>query len=411
MREIRTFVGEYEIREPAPILSGLMGYSRLLLLVRDRGVPIDVVSLPHNRTRFARLERDLERDIRDRVGILPFLRSRGRGSHTEPPFNQFPVSVIVCTKDRPRSLAGCLASLARLDYGPFETIVVDNASRGRETRDIVRNTPFRYVREERQGLNWARNRGLREALHGIVAYVDDDVRVDPAWLAGIARGFGDSGVAGVTGLVLPAELETQAQGLFELYGGMGKGTTPRMFRGERLTPRELISVQHVGVGANMAFRREVLEALDGFDTALDVGTPSGGAGDLDMFHRVLRAGGTIRYEPRALVWHRHRRSMDSLRNQLFCNGQSYGVYLLKMFRDGKIPRLSVATQALFRWGYWLTGRLALGVLRRHRFPLRLIWAEWWGALHAPWAYVATYRHDRSIRDRFPTDTAETASGG
>lgn len=78
-------------------------------------------------------------------------------------------------------------------------------------------------------------------------------------------------------------------------------------------PYDLVTVHHMGVGANMAFRRRVLEQLGGFDTALDVGTPSHGAGDLDMFHRALLSGATVRYEPVALVWHQHRRDMAALR--------------------------------------------------------------------------------------------------
>ena len=48
---------------------------------------------------------------------------------------------------------------------------------------------MRYVREDRPGLSCARNRGLREARAGIVAFTDDDVRVDPLWVAALVRGF------------------------------------------------------------------------------------------------------------------------------------------------------------------------------------------------------------------------------
>ena len=174
----------------------------------------------------------------------------------EDPTESLPeISVIVCTRDRPRSLCRCLASLTRLDPGAGEVIVVDNASRTEETREIVSRTPFRYVREERPGLNWARNRGADEARHDIVAYVDDDVRVDPGWIRGIARGFRSPDVDAVTGLVVPAEMETRPQHLFEIYGGMGKGMEGRCFRGASMSPRALIRAQDVGVGANMAFRR------------------------------------------------------------------------------------------------------------------------------------------------------------
>ena len=66
----------------------------------------------------------------------------------------------------------------------------------------------------------------------------------------------------------------------------------------------------------MAYRRSVFDAVGPFDSALDVGTVTNGGGDLEMFFRVVKAGLPLLYEPRALVWHRHRRTMDELREQL-----------------------------------------------------------------------------------------------
>lgn len=323
---------------------------------------------------------------------VPFVRA------VSPAPEPFPaITVVVCTRDRPRSLRGCLASVARLDPPPREVIVVDNASRSEETRGIVADTPFRYVREDRPGLDWARNRGAKEAAHDIVAYLDDDAVADAGWLRGIARGFRSPDVDAVTGLVLPAEVETRAQFHFEIYGGMGKGMEARRFQRALMPPRAILRAQDLGVGTNMAFRRRVLENLGGFDTALDVGTPSGGAGDLDMFQRVILSGGTLRYEPGAIVRHRHRRDFDGLRRQLYCNGRSYGVYLIRNWKERRVGRIPLASYVLFQWMPWLAGRIVLGLIGRHRLPLRLLWAELRGALGSPWAYAESYRHDRRIR--------------
>ena len=62
-----------------------------------------------------------------------------------------PITVVVCTRDRPELLAGCLAALARLRYPDHEVVVVDNASRDAATAQLVATTPFRYVREDRPG--------------------------------------------------------------------------------------------------------------------------------------------------------------------------------------------------------------------------------------------------------------------
>jgi GT2 family glycosyltransferase len=162
---------------------------------------------------------------------------------------------------------------------------------------------------------------------------------------------------------------------------------------------ELIAAHAVGVGANMAFRREALERLGGFDTALDVGTPAGGGGDVDMFHRLLAAGMTLRYEPMALAWHRHRRDLGALRRQLYFNGVSYGVYLFKVWRSQTLPGRIVAGYGLHWASRWLVGRLVGRLLGRERLPLRLIIAELLGAMHSPWAFVASRWSDRRLRRR------------
>lgn len=308
-----------------------------------------------------------------------------------------PISVVVCTRDRPESLRRCLVALCGQDYPSYEVIVVDSASQDGATAQVVAATPFRYLRVELPGLDRARNDGAAAASHDIIAYTDDDVVAGPGWLRHITAAFADPDVMAVTGLVLPAALETEAERLFEQYSGMGKGAAPRAFRRSSLAPRELLAAHHVGVGANMAFRRSTLAAVGGFDTALDVGTPAGGAGDLDMFHRVLAAGLTIRYEPAAAVRHYHRRDRAGLRRQIYNNGRSFGVYLIKRWREQQIARPDVALFAA-RWvGGWLIARLCARLAGRLRFPLDLVLAEIWGALSAPWAYRATYRHDRALR--------------
>jgi glycosyltransferase involved in cell wall biosynthesis len=306
-----------------------------------------------------------------------------------------PISVVVCTRDRPDLLRRCLNCLALLDYPDFEVLVIDNASRdAAQVRRITEELGMRYVREAQPGLDWARNCGLAEARHAIVAYTDDDGCADAGWLRGLARAFADPAVDGVTGLVLPLELESEAQRLFERYGGMGKGEERRRFQRQALRPHDLIAAHHVGVGANMAFRYKALLALKGFDTALDVGTPAAGGGDLDLFHRALVAGLTIQYEPTALIRHQHRREMAGLRRQLYANGRAFGVYLLKICARRSVPRRYVCEYAL-RWLVgWVLARVVASALGRLDFPLALCWAELWGACSAPWAYLASYRADR-----------------
>jgi glycosyltransferase involved in cell wall biosynthesis len=309
-----------------------------------------------------------------------------------------PISVAVCTRDRPGLLERCLRAIESLDYPSFELVVVDNAPSNDRSREVVSRSRARYVRENRPGLDWARNRAIAEANHDIVAFTDDDAVVDPGWLRGFASAFASPGVMGATGLVAPLELATQAQVLFEhVYGGMGKGMRGRLFHRDFLPRSRMIGVHEFGVGANMAFRKVAFDLVGPFDTALDVGTPSGGGGDLDMFHRMAAAGLPLWYEPRALVWHQHRREMAALRKQLYADGKSFTVYLLKLLRTGSVPRRQVVRYACSTWGLWLVKRVVRGLLGRDPLPLPLLWAGLQGALAGPAAYVSTYRQDRRIR--------------
>jgi GT2 family glycosyltransferase len=391
---MRTRVAEYDVTQPDRPVWGLEAYAAAWVLVRAGRQPLGTLWLPVPAGRAALTRRDLEVALEKQPINWP--RAEPSGGAATPAF-----SVVVCTRDRPLALKRGLRALAALDYPDYEVIVVDNASSSTATRDVVSSTPFRYVREDRPGLDWARNRGLAAAQHALVAYIDDDAMADSAWLTGLAAAFTDPEVMAVTGLVLPAELETEAQRYFEAYGGMGKGFAPRLYRRDELAPNALLAAHAFGVGANMAFRREALMRLGGFDTALDVGTAASGGGDLDLFHRLVAAGLTLRYEPAALAWHRHRRDLAALERQLYANGVAYLVYLYKVWRLRTVPRRAVAAYALGWVGDHLLGRLARRVLGHGRLPLRLVWAELWGALHAPGCYVHTLRSDRALRRRRP----------
>jgi glycosyltransferase involved in cell wall biosynthesis len=327
-----------------------------------------------------------------------------------------PITVVVCTRDRTATLARCLDSLRALAYPEFEVVVVDNAPTTGDTAALVERLgaewpTLRYVREDCPGLDWARNRGLAEAHHEIVAYTDDDVRVDRDWLSGVVSAFADPNVMLVTGFVAPGELETEAQVIFEdWYGGMGKGVRPQRWQPNSLGPRDRLGAHHLGVGANMAFRRDWLQTLGGFDTALDVGTASHGAGDLDAFHRTLALGGVACYEPMAIVWHYHRRETRALRNQLRDNGRAFGVFLLTRWWRHERPRRAVVRYAVGTWLRWLALRIPRRFLRREKMPIPLQLSELRGVLEAPWAWLATYRRDRLVRESEMSARVEPGAG-
>jgi glycosyltransferase involved in cell wall biosynthesis len=298
-----------------------------------------------------------------------------------------PISVVVCTRDRPLSLGRCLEALAQLDYPTYEVVVVDNCSRDATVAQVVERNGFRYAREDTPGLDWTRNRGIKEAKYDIIAFIDDDALAAPGWLRGVAQGFEDPEIMAVTGMVLPAEVETRAQNDFERYGGMSKGFTGKTIRHDELSNRELFWASNWGVGANMAFRRNLFEAIGDFDVALDVGTPTNGAGDIEFFFRTVAAGYALRYEPAAMIRHVHRRDDASLQRQVYNNGRGFAAYLLTVARNRPQRRTAVLRFALRRWVWgWLLRRLISSLIQRDRWTFRFALTELWGCCSAPWAY-------------------------
>ncbi|MFJ4814931.1 glycosyltransferase [Streptomyces sp. NPDC088801] len=318
----------YEFRRP-----GSPGPVRptapVLALVRLRGRPLGLVTAAGEG---GGAPEDLWRSAAD-TARQRFLLPRGVNPTRAPVLAPPSMSVIIATHNRPRMLRECLNSLLRVDYPHFEVIVVDNAPADDSAERLVRDAyggRVRYVREPAAGLAHAHNRGLAAARGEIAAFTDDDTLVDPGWLGAIADGFGqDPGVGCVTGLIVPAELETAAQAALERHGGFAKGYTPRTWslRHPPKDPLFPFTAGRFGSGTNMAFRMSALRALGGFDPATGTGTPARGGDDLLAFFRVLTAGHTLAYQPDAIVWHRHRRTRDALDAQAFGYGAGLGAYL------------------------------------------------------------------------------------
>lgn len=306
------------------------------------------------------------------------------------------VTVAVCTRDRPAQLAVCLEALIALDYPAFDIVIVDNAPRTDGVRDLIaaRYPQVRHVVEPRPGLDWARNRAIVECRGEVLAFTDDDVVVDRGWLRGLARELAQSPeIMAVTGLVLPYELETDAQHHFEWYGGFGKGFRPRWFqhRVDHWGHRFLMHGAGLfGTGANMAFRRSLFDRIGFFDPVLDVGTPTNGGGDLDIYFRVLQAGFGLFYAPDAVVRHQHRRDAPGLRYQLEGWGTGFGAYRMRELEA--FPAERDGFREVRRW--WrrrVLIRLVRSVKRKEPWMRTLVLAEVRGTLKARACYAAAKR--------------------
>ncbi|MCG7856172.1 glycosyltransferase family 2 protein [Flavihumibacter sediminis] len=229
------------------------------------------------------------------------------------------ITVVICTRNRSNELKECLHTLLTQFTKPAEIIVVDNAPLDDSTWLVCNEFGnVKYLKEDRKGLDIARNTGAKFASSPLIAYLDDDVVVDPHWLYHIQNSFDDQSIDAITGLVLPLQLETESQFIFERYWTFNKGYAKRLYNHEFLqsAPSECPKVWNIGAGANMAFRKEILQRAGYFDERLDAGA-AGCSGDSEIWFRILLIGGQILYEPRAIVYHKHRREMQELRSQLF----------------------------------------------------------------------------------------------
>jgi glycosyltransferase involved in cell wall biosynthesis len=298
------------------------------------------------------------------------------------------LDVAVCTHGRPDTLKRCLDSLQELGItrapGAIQVLVIDNAPPDNRTAELVRQySGVTYVYEPKPGLDFARNRALCEASGELLAFLDDDVVIDRSWLQGLREAWAaNQDAAAFTGPILPLELETKAQIVFERIGGFGKNFERVRF-GAALLESETYpcGAGIFGAGANMVFRRSVLEKLGGFDEALDTGAPLPGGGDLDIFCRIVRAGYPLIREPKLLVYHQHRREYKELRRQMWTWGLGTGAYLVKSWRND--PRQRPAIRRWLLW--WLCFQLAkafVPFLRRSRVgsPWDLVFAEIMGAV-------------------------------
>jgi GT2 family glycosyltransferase len=209
-------------------------------------------------------------------------------------------SIVVITWRRPEHVRACLARIAEQEPAPVDVVVVD-ASEDAETAAVVRGqTGVRYVHYPpgAHRMTRSRNEGLRHCRGAIVAFLDDDAYPRPGWLAALLRAFAEhpeaAAVAGRTCNGLPGEDDAAPGEIGRLHAD---GSLSGNFAA---SVPETIEVDH-GIGANMAFRREVLDELGGFrDDMLGVG---GVREDTDMFLRVRALGGKVLFAPDAVVDH------------------------------------------------------------------------------------------------------------
>src|SRR5215211_5213634 len=201
------------------------------------------------------------------------------------------VSVIVCSYNGERTLPDCLEGLLSLEYPSFEVIVVDDGSTD-STAAIAQEYGYRLITTKNLGLSNARNVGMTAATGEIVAYIDDDARPDPHWLTYLAATFLSTEHAGVGG----PNLTHPDDGPIAECIGQAPGNPIHVLISDA-------EAEHIP-GCNMAFRKDCLEEVGGFDPRFHVA-----GDDVDVCWRLQQRGWTLGFSPAAVVWHHRRNSI------------------------------------------------------------------------------------------------------
>lgn len=263
------------------------------------------------------------------------------------------VSIIVPVYNGERTLDKCIKSLLYLEYPKekYEIIVVDNNSTDNSI-EIAKKYPVKLLHEGKQSSYAARNFGVKNAKGEIVAYTDADCVVDKEWLRQLVKNFKDETIAGVGGEILAYNPKS----IVERYSD----------KNDVLSQKSNFNFEIVGfkmpfmATANAAYKKQILNEIGLFDDSFTSG------GDVDLAWRITLNGYKIVFEPKALIYHRHRTTLYGLFKQFFRYGEGHP----KLFRKHNAifsKKYSIDILGYFRIPYDLMKHLSWRILTAYQY--------------------------------------------
>jgi len=281
------------------------------------------------------------------------------------------ISIVICTYNRAHLLPDTLNSLLNntAPASRYEILIIDNNSSDHThavAKDIINKYPennIKYITESRQGLSYARNRGIREASFPLIAFFDDDIIADEKLISNWLEFFGKYPEAIGGGGKILVQFDAPEPGwvpgiLYTLFGKHDHGKKIKKYtRG------------NYPFGGNMVFRAEIFEKFGTFNTQLGrKGDELNGAEEKEFFYRISREEGDIFYVPDAVLWHRagpERINEHFIRKQAMGIGKSIAV----MLDNGSfVKKTGKYSSELFKWfislimlfGYLISGNFKKG---------------------------------------------------
>lgn len=259
------------------------------------------------------------------------------------------LSLIICTRNRGRFLPQCLSNipLKQLEQDNTELLLVNNGSTDNTAnilQDFASKTPTRIkvISEPDKGLSRARNAGLRYAQGELIAFTDDDCYLGGNYFNSVIESFKRLDIDYCGGRILRYDPEDAHYGCCE---------SDKL---EVIRPFSFIPAGKIQ-GANMIFRRRVIEKIGEFDTLLGAGT-NFRCEDIDYAARASLAGFKGAYVPEIIVYHHHRRKAGAEIQQLmrandYARGAYYAKFILKGYQEyfRKWYRFTCDHKAVINW--------------------------------------------------------------
>jgi glycosyltransferase involved in cell wall biosynthesis len=281
-------------------------------------------------------------------------------------------SVVICTHNRRDFLLGAVESTLQqtLSSPVYEIVVVDNCSTDGTAEAIQRLTQehptLRYIYETNLGLATARNTGWRSAHGQYVAFLDDDARAAPDWLATAAATLQDSDAWThcVGGPIHPFYTDPQPAWWKDQYEIRTRGNAPRLLR-----QGEFFS------GSNMIWRKDILEKYGGFATHAGMkGTTLGMGEETHLFRAIWEQEESPRfvYAPNLMVYHwvpKEKMEMRYIVKRALAQGKFEAEYALGQIKGDFTRRVG----SIFATTLTLSRQIAAVTLRRRHYLTTQNW--------------------------------------
>jgi len=237
------------------------------------------------------------------------------------------VSVVVPVLNMDKTVGLTLNSLLSQTYENREIIVVDGGSTDK-TKDIVSKYPVKLIESEKKSIPYQKNLGIKNSMGEIIASTDADCMVDKNWLKYLVQNYSYDSVVACGGAILPytnSYVDHTHQTIIERF--LSKELIAPYLHLKTEKPMKLKRMKESFIsdyksfisgcilGGNSSYRKDFLNKVGGLDNNIRVGE------DLDICYTIHKMGLTIIWDPRAIVYHRPKRTINDLITQYYEYGK------------------------------------------------------------------------------------------